>query len=240
MNLKRPPTPRILEVIACSVADALAARDGGADRLEIVRDLERGGLTPSLELVKEIQAAVDLPLRVMLRESESFAVTCDQEIERLCKDAEHFARLGVDGLVIGFLDDSRNEGSVDVALTQKVLAHAPTMKATFHHAFEGAHDKLLALKQIKTIPQVDRILSSGGVGDLSARAQRLSRYEQRASPEIVILAGGGVDADAILEIGRTTRIREFHVGRAARHLFQTDGAVEASLVGRLKTNVRDL
>lgn len=132
MNIPGAPTPRILEVIACSVADAIAARDGGADRLEIVRDLKRGGLTPSLELVKEIKAAVDLPLRVMLRESESVEVTGEAEIELLCRDAEHFAAIGVDGFVIGFLKD----GAVDVALTQRVLAHAPTMKATFHHALK--------------------------------------------------------------------------------------------------------
>jgi copper homeostasis protein len=228
-------TPRILEVIACSLADAIAARDGGADRLEIVRDLKRGGLTPSLELVQEIKAAVDLPLRVMLRESESFAVSGAEEIEHLCRDAEHLAAIGVDGLVLGFLKDAH----VDVALTQRVLALAPMMKATFHHAFEAANDKLLALKQIKTIAQVDRILSSGGVGDLSARVQRLRLYEQHSSPEITILAGGVVDADAILEIGRTTGIREFHVGRAARHLFRTDGAVDATLVSRVKDSVRN-
>ena len=36
----------LLEVIATSLDDALAAEDGGAGRLEIVHDLERGGLTP--------------------------------------------------------------------------------------------------------------------------------------------------------------------------------------------------
>jgi copper homeostasis protein len=38
----------MLEVIACSVADAVAAERGGADRLELVRDLNVGGLTPPL------------------------------------------------------------------------------------------------------------------------------------------------------------------------------------------------
>ena len=53
----------LLEVIACSVADAVEAEKGGAKRLEIVRDLGRGGLTPPLELVAQIKHAVDLPLR---------------------------------------------------------------------------------------------------------------------------------------------------------------------------------
>jgi copper homeostasis protein CutC len=36
-----------LEVIACDVADARAAAEGGADRLELLSEPERGGLTPS-------------------------------------------------------------------------------------------------------------------------------------------------------------------------------------------------
>jgi copper homeostasis protein len=42
---------RLIEVIACSVADAIEAERGGAGRLEIVTDFSRGGLTPPVELV---------------------------------------------------------------------------------------------------------------------------------------------------------------------------------------------
>src|SRR5512132_1383579 len=76
----RGPT---LEVIACSVSDAVEAQSGGAGRLEIVRDLASGGLTPPLELVQEILAAVTLPVRVMLREGNSYEVSGHIERERL-------------------------------------------------------------------------------------------------------------------------------------------------------------
>ena len=51
-------TPLVLEVIACSVEDAIEARRGGADRLEVISHFEVGGLTPPLELVREICQAV--------------------------------------------------------------------------------------------------------------------------------------------------------------------------------------
>jgi copper homeostasis protein len=38
----------LLEVIVLSVEDARAAEEGGADRLEVVRDIHLGGLTPPL------------------------------------------------------------------------------------------------------------------------------------------------------------------------------------------------
>ena len=216
----------LLEVIVCSAADAADAERGGAGRLEIVRDLQQGGLTPSLNLVREIKRATELPVRVMLRESPGYQTNGPEEIERLCRAAEEFAVLDIDGFVLGFL----NDGEVDIELTQRVLACAPHTRATFHHAFEDANDKLRALTEIKQLPQVDRILSSGGTDQLRSRVQRLAEYEHAAAPELTILAGGGIDGSAIVEIKRATRIREFHVGRAARLNFQADGAVQASLV----------
>ena len=226
----------LLEVIACSLAEAVEAEKGGANRIEIVRDLRRGGLTPPLELVAEIKQAVALPLRVMLRESDGFETSSGDEIDRLCAIAVQFASLGVDGFVIGFLKD----GQVDVEKTQRVLACAPHVRATFHHAFESATNKLSALSVIKRLPQIDRVLSNGGTDDLEARLQRLDQYAKAAPPELTILAGGGVNADAILQIGRETNIREFHVGRAARGGFKVDGPVQASLVRELVEKLRQI
>ncbi|HEY0722949.1 MAG TPA: copper homeostasis protein CutC, partial [Pyrinomonadaceae bacterium] len=164
----------VLEVIACSVADAVEAERGGAGRLEIVRDLRCGGLTPTVELVREIREAVGLPVRVMLRESVGFQVSGPKEIDRLCRAAEGLASLEVDGVVLGFL----NEGEIDVELTRRVLGCAPQLRATFHHAFEDARDKMRAISEIKRLPQVDRILSHGGTDNLELRVQRLAEYEQ--------------------------------------------------------------
>src|SRR5438105_1821049 len=58
--------PVLLEVIVQSVEDARAAARGGADRLEVVRAIRDGGLTPPVALVRAIAAAVALPLRVMI------------------------------------------------------------------------------------------------------------------------------------------------------------------------------
>jgi copper homeostasis protein len=225
-----------LEVIACSVADAVEAEKGGAARLEVVRELGRGGLTPPLELVTAIKQAVNLPLRVMLRESDSFEVHSADEMDRLRTAAVQFSSLGVDGFVLGFLQG----GQVDVERTQRVLACALHVRATFHHAFEAATDKASALGEIKKLPQVDRVLSSGGADDLELRVQRLDQYAKAAAPELTIIAGGGVDGEALLQIGRATNIREFHVGRAARAGFQVEGNVRASLVSELVKKLRDI
>lgn len=225
----------ILEVIVCSVADAIEAQKGGAGRLEVVRDLDRGGLTPPIDMVRAIKEAVDLPLRVMVRESEGYATGGESEVERLCDAAREFGKLRVDGLVLGFL----KEGQIDLELTRKILNCAPEVKATFHHAFENAADQLEAVNEIKKLPHVDRILSHGGSGALEQRRSQLEAYARAAGPAITIIAGGGIDADAIALLKRTTPIREFHVGRAARKGFTVSGVVQADLVRTLVSVMRE-
>lgn len=219
----------ILEVIVCSVADAIEAQQGGAGRLEVVRDLDRGGLTPAVALVRAIKDAVDLPLRVMVRESEGYETSNETEVEKLCAAAEEFSKLDIDGLVLGFLKDK----TIDLDLTARVLAAAPRLKATFHHAFEAAADQLQAVGEIKSLAQVDRILSHGGSGELEERRRRLDTYIRAATPEITIMAGGGIDGRAIDLLKRTSAVGEFHVGRAVRRDFRVDGEVQSDLVRKL-------
>src|SRR6187549_2864867 len=89
----------VLEVIACTVEDAIEAKRGGARRLEVVRELRHGGFTPPIDLVRDIQSAVDLPLRVMLREAHSYGLTEVIALEKLCCMANAFDEIKVDGVV---------------------------------------------------------------------------------------------------------------------------------------------
>src|SRR5215510_10801478 len=118
----------VLEVIACTVVDAVEAEKGGAHRLEVISHFECGGLTPSLELVREIQTAVSLPLRVMVRESDGYQIASNDEVERLCQTMSELAAMRVDGVVLGFIRDRK----VDIEVTQQILKSGPSLKATFH------------------------------------------------------------------------------------------------------------
>lgn len=225
----------ILEVIATSVADAVEAERGGAGRLEIIRDFPRGGLTPPLELVQEILAVVKLPLRVMLRETDSYEVASEAEIESLCATAKALSEINVEGVVLGFL----HRGEVDLRVTERVLSCAPNLSATFHHAFEEAEDQLQAIRILKRLKQIDRILTSGATSGWPARVSNLARYQKEAGPELEILAGGGMDRESIRMICQATRIREFHVGRAAREPASATGVVKAERVKALVERVQE-
>jgi copper homeostasis protein len=220
--------PLLLEVIVQSVADARAATDGGADRLEVVRAIREGGLTPPLALVHAIAAETSLPLRVMVRENAGYAMDA-RELPALRRAAAEFFAAGVDGIVIGFARAA--EPSLDDLAS--VLDAAPGVRATFHRAFDALRDPLRAIDTLAGVAQVDRILTSGGEGAPGRRADRLREYSARAGARLTIIAGSGVDDEAIVEFRRGGWVREVHAGRAAREGGDPEGPVSLARVRRL-------
>jgi|SRR5579872_2481807 len=219
-----------LEVIACSVEDAIEAARGGADRLEVVRDLSRGGLTPSVELVRDIQRAVSLPLRVMVRQSYGFACRSEDECRALVEQATAFNALGVDGIVVGWTRDNR----IDEATLSRVLDAAPAARATFHRAFDSLDDPEAALRVLLRYPQIDRVLTAAGTGAWTSRCAILQRLARGARPQIVLLPGGNVDEAALGALAACDGVTEAHVGRAARTGRVVEGQVSAAAVRVLR------
>ena len=133
--------PLLLEVIVQSMEDARAAAAGGADRLEVVRAIERDGLTPPMDLVRAIAAETGLPLRGMVRDEDGFGVSGHGRLAALQRAFAAFAACGVDGAVTGFARD----GDLDLEVTAHVLSAAPTLNVTFHRAFDTVRDQTAAL-----------------------------------------------------------------------------------------------
>ena len=202
----------LLEVITCSVEDAREAELGGAGRLEVVRDLDQGGLTPPVQLVRDILDAVSIPIRVMIRERNDYIAGTDAELERLCLLGAELGSLPINGLVMGFLTGTE----IDLKALRAVLNRVPHCNVTFHHAFEDLSDQLRGIDRLRSIPRVDRILTAGGAGRWPDQKQRLIDLAKRARPEMTILAGGGMSFAKIQELANDTEVHEFHVGTAAR------------------------
>jgi copper homeostasis protein len=216
-----------LEIIATSVEDAIEAARGGAHRLEVVRDLARGGLTPSIELVRAIQAEVRLPLRVILRESDGF--DCRPEARQaLVEAAAAYDELGVDGIVVGWIRRAR----VDEETLGRVLDAAPSLRATFHRAFDAVPEPEAALRTLRKYAQIDHVLTNAGAA--TSRCAILASYTQWAGPGITMLPGGDIDEAAVRTLNACDCVGAVHVGRAARIGRTVDGPVSAAQVAELR------
>lgn len=223
-------TRAALEVIALDVEDAVAARAGGADRLELVTDMAADGLTPPAGTVAAIRAAVDIPLRVMLRLTDGFGAGGAGGPARLARVADELRAAGAEEFVLGFLDE---EGGVDLGAVERVVAALDGCPWTFHRAIDRAADRDALRKQLDGLPGLDTYLTAGAAGGvddglptLAAEAARSGEpgYEQR------IMVGGGLRLDhvpALLAAG----IDAFHIGGAARP-GGWDGPVSAAAVAR--------
>jgi copper homeostasis protein len=219
----------LLEVIVQSVADAREAALGGADRLEVVRAIHDGGLTPELALVREIAADVSLPLRIMVRENAGYSTDAGER-PALRRAAAAFADAGVDGLVIGFA----HAGELELGRVADVLEAAPDVNVTFHRAFDQLREPLGAIDALAGVARVDRILTSGGEGTAAVRCERLRTYQERAGARLTIIAGGGLDVEMLSALVQIRTVREVHVGRAARKGHDPNGVVSATEVSRLR------
>jgi copper homeostasis protein len=228
-NHRRRLNHILLEVIVQTLADAREAAAGGADRLEIVRNILDGGLTPPLSLVEAIAGEIRLPLRVMVRENAGYAIR-PGELPALQKAVRDFASLGVDGVVLGF----SCEHTLALNDLTRVLNGARDVRATFHRAFDDLSDPLSAIDVLAEIPAIDRILTNGGGGSPALRAERLRQFVTKADGRIEIMAGGGVDEEAFAWFARARCVREIHVGRAARDGINPEAPVSAARVRRLR------
>ncbi|WP_406383027.1 copper homeostasis protein CutC [Streptomyces sp. NBC_01618] len=202
----------VLEVIALDAEDAVAAQAGGADRLELVTDMAADGLTPSRATFAEIRAAVDIPLRVMLRLEDGFAAG---DIDELAARARELRAEGADEFVMGFLDA---EGHPDLVAVERLVAELDGCRWTFHRAIDRAADRDALRKQLADMPGLDTYLTAGspkgvdhGIPTLLVEAARTGEpgYEPR------ILVGGGLRLGHLPEL-LGAGIDAVHIGSAAR------------------------
>lgn len=221
--------PILFEVIATGVSDASAAVAGGADRLELVRDMAADGLTPSRETFAAVRAAVDVPLRVMLRQRHDFGAGDPNDLDALCRQAEALRALGADEFVFGFLS---GHGDVDITACRAVLHTIGDSAWTFHRALDQVSNRESSRQLLADLPGLDTVLSAGaptGVGDgTSVLRAEASRHGQPGyTPRLLV--GGGL-APRHLPALRTAGVDAFHVGSAVRRGRQWDAPVDSALV----------
>lgn len=183
----------------------------GAHRLELCRDLDTGGLTPSRELLADVRVAVGVPVFAMARPRPGPFVLGAEEATHLVADVTALRRSGAEGIAMGAL---LGDGTVDAATTRRCVDAAGPLPVTFHRAFDQVADPLAALDTLVDLG-VRRVLTAGGGGRACDGADRLAELVRRAADRIVIVAGGGVRGDHVRHLVAFTGVREVYARASA-------------------------
>ncbi|NUO76719.1 MAG: copper homeostasis protein CutC [Lysobacter sp.] len=200
-----------LEIAANSLASALAAQDGGADRIELCENLGEGGCTPSHASIAMARERLRIPLYVLIRPRAGDFLYDALERELMRRDIEHCVRLGCDGVVIGALDA---DGDVDRATCAELIAAAGSVGITFHRAIDAARDPARALEDAIALG-CERVLTSGGASAAPDGAAAIAALAQRAGTRIAVMAGAGIDPGNVASLLAATGVTQVHASAKA-------------------------
>src|ERR1041384_2007034 len=126
-----------LEVCVDSVASAIAAERGGADRVELCTNLWEGGTTPSAGAIAAARHHLGIKLHVMIRPRGGDFCYSELWLDFIKPAIALAKQFGADGVVMGLL---KSDGSVDVERTRVLIELARPLSVTFHRAFDITND----------------------------------------------------------------------------------------------------
>ncbi len=220
-----------LEVCVDSTASAIAAKKGGADRLELCADLVVGGITPSLALVRQVKVETGLPVRALLRPRFGDFCYDSYELAQMEESAAELVTAGADGIVTGVL---KPDGSLDVDALRTIYAAAAhaaekagrPVALTLHRAFDVCRDPFAALEDACALG-LSTILTSGQAANAPAGSALLRQLVEAANGRIEILVGAGVSPANIPALAAETGAKSFHLSGKqvldSRMIFRREG-----------------
>lgn len=211
----------IIEVCCPDIPSVKRAIEGGADRIELCRDLELDGLTPTREDIREavrLCHPAGVKVHVLIRSrAGNFIYSRREEVQTMALEVTMALDEGADGVVIGALTP---QGNVDKMLCHMwinaVRSHPRVTSGelaepgiTFHRAFDVCHDPMRAVEDIIALG-CNRLLTSGQEASAYEGIPLLKSLVGATAGRLIILAGAGVSAGNYRQIMAETGVNEVH------------------------------
>lgn len=191
-----------LEIAVTSPAGARAARENGADRVELCTALELGGVTPSAALVEAV-AAEGLPVQVLVRCRPGDFVHDAEELDLMAAEVRSVIASGAAGVVVGALNA---DGTLDVPAVARLAEAARSagrpVEVTLHRAIDQSADPVATAALLPSLG-LTRVLTSGGAPSAAEGLATIAAMAA-AAPGVDVMAGGGVrlgDIPALVSAG---------------------------------------
>ncbi len=185
----------IVEICANSFESAMAAQNGGADRIELCTQLAVGGLTPSHHLIKKVMSELSIPVHVLIRPRKGNFCYSKEELNIMKNDIEFCKNIACSGVVSGVL---QSDLTIDLIATKQLIEAANGIDFTFHRAFDCVKDPLVSLENLIDL-KIKRVLSSGLKSSAREGISLLSEMNKIANKQIEIMPGSGINLDNVLQ-----------------------------------------
>lgn len=202
-----PQNKIIKEACVGSLEQAIIAEKKGAHRIELCGRLDLGGTTPDYTLIKSCLENLTIPTKVMIRPRGGDFVYTHAELQSMQDDIEACKKLGVEEYVFGILKD---DNSIDVDSMMSLTAKVGNAPVTFHKAIDEVSDFKLAVEQLKKIPSVKYILTSGLAPTAMEGKDVLKQMLQLCGSEITVIAAGKVTDENIDHLHSLIQAKEYH------------------------------
>lgn len=195
-----------LEICANSFSSALAAQQGGANRVELCENMAEGGTTPSYAQIKLCKERLNIEVWPIIRPRGGDFLYSDAEFELMKEDIKICKSLNCDGVVVGIL---LTNGEIDQKRCTELIALAKPMPMSFHRAFDMSSNLQKALEDLIELGFV-RVLTSGGAANAFDGAATIAMLVEQANERIEIMPGAGINPHNIKAIAMKTKAKNFH------------------------------
>jgi copper homeostasis protein len=183
----------IVEVCANSYESAINAEVGGANRIELCKDLHIDGITPDDEVVIKTLNKLKIPVFILIRPRAGDFVYNNEEFKLMKSDIIKFKNLGCNGIVSGVLN---TDNTIDIERTKELIQLSRPLEFTFHRAFDKIVDPIKGLEELIEIG-ADRVLTSGQEDSAIKGIKLIAKLIEITNNRITIMPGSGVKSDNI-------------------------------------------
>ncbi len=194
------------EICVDSCDGVRAARDAGADRVELCANLLEGGTTPSLGAIRRARTVAGIGLHVIIRPRGGDFFYSADEFDEMETDILAAKEEGTDGVVFWLL---QSDGRVDAERCRRLIEAARPMAVTFHRAFDMAADPFEALETLIDLG-VERVLTSGQEESVLEGLPLITSLHRQAGERLIVMPGGGITPRNVERIVRESGVREIH------------------------------
>ena len=193
----------IIEVCANSYESAINAEQGGADRIELCKDLHIDGLTPTYEIAKKTIDKLKIPVFILIRPREGDFNYSNEEFELMKADIMKFKEMECKGIVSGVLNEDK---TVDLGRTKELVELTRPLEFTFHRAFDVVSDPFKEIENLIELG-IDRVLTSGQEETANEGIELLETLHKIAGNRIKIMPGSGINKTNIVNF---KKFKEVH------------------------------